>query len=241
MLSFCDSMICDKDYGWVYFPGLFMNRNSKDGANGLASLCERTTIYQKVKWQDEFNGRTALWHLPQTVTTCEVWSLRWPPAVWRKWDSPTAGDPREQQAFSRLLLLLPWVTSSACMTRKWHHFMGRLASRQSKSPNRLSFENYLFYDHKFSFTENKSHKLWFTEGWNGTVERTLEVWSQHLHYGGFITANPRCLPPKWGLYFSMLLRLGLLWPVEHEWKWYVPFLGRSFKNPVCASLCSLFP
>lgn len=47
MLIFYDSVECVKNCNSVYFLSLFVNRDSKDRADGLASLflCGRTSSY----------------------------------------------------------------------------------------------------------------------------------------------------------------------------------------------------
>lgn len=125
MLNFGDSVIWGNDYDSVYFLGLFMNGNSKDRANGVASLflCGRTSSYWKVEWQDEFNGRMSLRHLLQTA-----WGVK-------KVGLTKQREPRES---SKASAGTP-PPAALGVTGSWYHFMGRLALRKkSKIPNRLS-------------------------------------------------------------------------------------------------------
>lgn len=112
-------------------------------------FCGRTSSYWKVKWQDRFSGRISLWHLPQTVATFQ-------PVVWKALDSSSIRDPGGQQSFSGLMLLLALVLHLLCMTAKWphHKFMERPASPTTPpKSNCLSLNIFMFYYHKFNFTE----------------------------------------------------------------------------------------
>lgn len=81
--------------------------------------------------------------------------------------------------------------------------------QNSKIPYCL-FNIFIFYDHKFDFTEKQSHKLYFTEGNSDVVERALELQSRIFHGSRSITVNSVCFPQlKWRIALLHDIEVGL--------------------------------